>query len=69
MKKIESDIIQFIEECMETEHPESYLIAVLHKIQGRYGYLCEDHMSQVAQLMQIPTSTISAWRLSITFLG
>ena len=59
MKKLEADIIQFIDECMENEHPDSYLIAVLHKIQGRYGYLSEDHMNQVAQRMQIPTSTIS----------
>ncbi len=59
MKKLDADIIQFIDECMESEHPESYLIAVMHKVQGRYGYLSDDHMSQVAQRMQIPTSTIS----------
>jgi NADH:ubiquinone oxidoreductase subunit E len=59
MKKLDADIIQFIDECMENEHSESYLIAVMHKIQGRYGYLCEDHMNQVAQRMQIPSSTIS----------
>ena len=51
MKKLETDILQFIDECMENEHPDSYLIAVLHKIQGRYGYLCDDHKNQVAQLM------------------
>ena len=59
MKKIDADIIQFIDECIENEHPDSYLIAVLHKIQGRYGYLSDDHMNQVAQRMQIPASTIS----------
>lgn len=59
MKKLETDIIEFIDECMENEHPESYLIAVLHKIQGRYGYLSDDHMNQVAQRMQIPSSAIS----------
>ncbi len=59
MKKLETDILQFIDECMENEHPDSYLIAVLHKIQGRYGYLSEEHMNQVAQRMQIPASTIS----------
>ena len=59
MKKLDSEITQFIDECMENEHPDSYLIAVLHKIQGRYGYLCDDHMNQVAQRMQIPSSTIS----------
>ena len=59
MKKLETDILQFIDECMENEHPDSYLIAVLHKIQGRYGYLSEEHMRKVAQRMQIPASTIS----------
>ena len=59
MKKLDADIIKFIDECIENEHPDSYLIAVLHKIQGRYGYLSEDHMNQVAQRMQIPSSTIS----------
>jgi NADH:ubiquinone oxidoreductase subunit E len=59
MKKLENDIIQFIEDCLENDHAESYLIAVLHKIQARYGYLSEDHMNQVAQRMQIPSATIS----------
>ena len=59
MKKLDADITQFIDECTEAEHPDSYLIAVLHKIQGRYGYLSDDHMNQVAQRMQIPSSTIS----------
>ena len=40
-------------------NPKSYLIAVLHKIQGRYGHLSTEHMNQVAQIMQIPTSTVS----------
>jgi NADH:ubiquinone oxidoreductase subunit E len=59
MKKLDADIIEFIDECMESDHPESYLIAVMHKVQGRYGYLSEDHMNQMAQRMQIPVSTIS----------
>lgn len=59
MKKLDTDIIQFIDECMDNEHSDSYLIAVLHKIQGRYGYLSEEQMNQVAQLMEIPYSTIS----------
>ena len=59
MKKLDNDIVQFIDDCLENENPDSYLIAVLHKIQARYGYLSDDHMNQVAQRMQIPTSTIS----------
>jgi NADH:ubiquinone oxidoreductase subunit E len=53
------DILEFIQACMVKEHPESYLIAVLHKIQGRYGYLKKEHMDEVAQLMQVPTSKVS----------
>jgi len=56
---LDKDICRFIDECMEKNHSESYLIAVLHKVQGRYGYLSEQHMDEVAQLMQIPTSTVS----------
>lgn len=65
MKKIdlkmtlEKDIIAFMDQCLVKEHSESYLIAILHKVQARYGYLSEQHMDQVAQYMQIPTSTIS----------
>jgi NADH:ubiquinone oxidoreductase subunit E len=55
---LEQDILEFIEECMQKEHSESYLIAVLHKVQGRHGYLSEIHMDEVAHLMQIPTSTV-----------
>lgn len=53
------DIVEYINVCNQNEHSESYLIAVLHKVQGRYGYLSHEHMDQVAQLMQVPTSTVS----------
>jgi len=56
---LDKDIILFMDECLEKEHSESYLIAVLHKVQGRYGYLSEESMDEVAQYMQIPTSTVS----------
>ena len=56
---LDQDIVAFIDECRTKEHSESYLIAVLHKVQGRYGYLCEDHMNEVAQRLQVPTSTVS----------
>lgn len=55
---LEQDIIDFIANCMKLEHPESYLIAVLHKVQSRYGYLSEKHMDEVAHLLQVPTSTV-----------
>lgn len=56
---LQSDIIKFISHCLKKEHPESYLIAVLHKVQERYGYLSEEHMNEVAQRLQVPTSTVS----------
>ena len=54
----DEDIFDYINECMNLEHPESYLIAVLHRIQGRYGYLCEDHIDQVSHLMSVPTANV-----------
>lgn len=59
MDRLDKDIVELIEELSEWEHGESHLITVLHRIQGRYGYLSEGHMSQVAELMGIPTSVIS----------
>lgn len=56
---LERDIIELMDECRQREHPESYLITILHRVQARYGYLSETHMDEVAQYMQIPTSTIS----------
>jgi len=48
------DVVQFIEECRKTSEPNSYLIAVLHKVQSKFGYLGASHLDAVAQLMQIP---------------
>ena len=56
---LDQDIIGFIEECAAKEHSESYLIAVLHKVQNRYGHLSEAHMNEVAQRLQVPASTVS----------
>jgi NADH:ubiquinone oxidoreductase subunit E len=53
------DIVAFIEEVLTREHPESYLMAVLHKVQDRYGFLSEAHMHEVAQRLQVPTSIVS----------
>ncbi|HDQ45153.1 MAG TPA: NADH-quinone oxidoreductase subunit NuoE [bacterium] len=56
---LHKDIVKFIRECLKKDHPDSYLIAVLHKVQGRYGWLSEPHMAEVAQLLQVPTATVS----------
>jgi NADH:ubiquinone oxidoreductase subunit E len=55
---LESDLVEFANDCMTKEHPESYLIAVLHKVQNRYGYLSEIHLDEVAHILQVPTSTV-----------
>lgn len=55
---LDQDILDFISNCSQMEHSESYLIAVLHKVQSRYGYLSEKHMDEVAHLLQVPTSTV-----------
>src|ERR1035437_7052625 len=54
------DILQFIESCCgNTEHPHSYLIPVLYKVQGHFGYIGPDHMDAVSTLMQIPASKVT----------
>jgi NADH-quinone oxidoreductase subunit E len=55
---IDKEILDFIDECMKKDHPESYLISILHKIQGKYGYLSQEHMDKVAHLIGVPTSTV-----------
>jgi len=52
-------IVEFIEICKTKPHADSYLIAVLHKVQQKYGYLSQEHMYEVAQRLQVPTSVIS----------
>jgi len=55
---LDKTIVDYIEECLQKEHPESYLIAVLQKVQGMYGYLSQEHMYEVAHLLGVPTSTV-----------
>lgn len=57
--KIPEEILLFIDECRQKENPESQLIAVLHKVQMAFGYLPEKILDEVAQRLQIPTSTVS----------
>lgn len=49
-------ITAFIEQANQKEHSESYLIAVLHKVQELYGYLPQDAMDLVAEKMRVPTA-------------
>jgi NADH:ubiquinone oxidoreductase subunit E len=53
------EICDFIDVCLTREHPESYLIAVLHKLQQQFGYLTREHMDEVAQRLHVPASFVS----------
>ncbi|MBN1594553.1 NADH-quinone oxidoreductase subunit NuoE [candidate division FCPU426 bacterium] len=55
---LDKEIIEFIAACMQREHPRSYLISVLGKVQEKYGYLSRQHMHAVAHIMRIPTSRV-----------
>ena len=52
-------ICQFIDECRREPQPESQLIAILHRVQAKYGYLNAAHLDAVAQLLQVPAATVS----------
>jgi NADH:ubiquinone oxidoreductase subunit E len=52
-------IVELIEECKRGPETESRLIAVLHEVQARFGYLAEAHLDAVAQLMQVPAAKVA----------
>jgi NADH:ubiquinone oxidoreductase subunit E len=52
-------VVKFIEECGARARHESYLIAVLHKVQNELGYLGKEHMDAVSVLMQIPAAKVT----------
>jgi NADH-quinone oxidoreductase E subunit len=52
------EIKAFIATCARKEYPESYVIAVLHKVQSLFGYLPREMMDQVAEMMNVPTAHI-----------
>ena len=58
-KRLEKDIADYIDECMKKDHPKSFLIAVLHKVQEKYGYLSKENLQAVAYLMDIPAAKVS----------
>jgi NADH-quinone oxidoreductase subunit E/NADP-reducing hydrogenase subunit HndA len=49
---------QFIAQTQKDEHPDSFLIAVLHKAQELYSYLPVSVMDEIAHEMGIPTAHI-----------
>jgi NADH:ubiquinone oxidoreductase subunit E len=56
---LDAGLQEFISSCRNREHPESYLITALHKVQARYSYLSTEHMQEVAELLGVPASTVS----------
>ena len=56
-QKIE-ELKKYIAETAQLEHPDSYLIAVLHRAQSLFGYLSKEVMDVVADEMNIPTAHI-----------
>jgi NADH:ubiquinone oxidoreductase subunit E len=54
-----SDIVEFIEECRQRERGESHLIAVLQKVQTRFGFLSRENMDEVSQRMQVPAARVT----------
>ncbi len=53
------DIVQEIARCRKQAHSESYLIAILQKVQTRIGYLSRKHMDQVSELLQVPAAKVT----------
>lgn len=58
MDKKKQALHEYMEECKQKPNPESYLIALLHKAQGLYGYVTEEVMDEIAETMSIPTAHI-----------
>jgi NADH:ubiquinone oxidoreductase subunit E len=52
-------ICAFIDECRRGPQPASQLIAVLHRVQAKYGYLNAAHLDAVAQLLQVPATKVA----------
>ncbi len=58
-EKLGDDVVKFIEECRKDPQPESRLIAVLHMVQAKCGFLGDKHLDAVAQLLQVPASKVA----------
>lgn len=52
-------LLGFIDECLKKPHPESELISVLHMVQNYYGFLPEEQLNAVSQVMQIPLAKVT----------
>jgi len=52
-------IVAFIQKCRGEPHAEGQLIAVLHKVQAKFGYLGASQLDAVAQLLQVPAAKVA----------
>lgn len=52
-------ILDYIEANRSQTHSESQLIAILHMVQGHFGFLGQEQMHAVAQLAQIPVAKVT----------
>jgi NADH-quinone oxidoreductase E subunit len=53
------EIVAQIETAHQGPHPAGALIAVLHAVQEHFGYLPRAQMDAVAQLLGVPTATVT----------
>jgi NADH:ubiquinone oxidoreductase subunit E len=53
------EVVEFIEQCRQMDHPQSRLIAVLHRLQGIVGYLATKQLDAVAQLLGVPAAKVA----------
>jgi len=53
------ELAAYIEQARRQAHSESLLISVLHRVQGRFGYLSSQCLDAVAQLLQVPSATVT----------
>ena len=59
MEVLPEHIITYIEQNATSAHSESQLIAILHLVQGHFGFLGKEQMHAVAQLAQIPFAKVT----------
>ncbi len=52
------ELTDYIKENLNSEHPQSSLIAVLHYAQESFGYLNKDIMEHIAQVSEVPAAEI-----------
>lgn len=60
VEKLPEDVRCFARDCLKKEHPRSWLIPVLHRLQNQVGYLKEEHLDEVGVLFNISTMEVKS---------